>query len=178
MTGPSTDPRGTATTTPKRRGTEAAMLGFAVLITVVAHSIVDLTVTNSLGSEVVTFGLWISALWVAAHLAVRRWAPYADPLMLPGVALLVGLGLTVIHRLDLADHVQVRVVKRRLRVSEPELVRLVGRVGNSIAALSKEATSRQTPVLTLPANVPAPIIETVSQPETRADDHALEAVQV
>jgi len=103
MTGPSTDPRGTATTTPKRRGTEAAMLGFAVLITVVAHSIVDLTVTNSLGSEVVTFGLWISALWVAAHLAVRRWAPYADPLMLPGVALLVGLGLTVIHRLDLAD---------------------------------------------------------------------------
>jgi cell division protein FtsW (lipid II flippase) len=103
MTGPSTDPRGTATTTPKRRGTEAAMLGFAVFVTVVAHSIVDLTVTNSLGSEVVTFGLWISALWAAAHLAVRRWAPYADPLMLPGVALLVGLGLTVIHRLDLAD---------------------------------------------------------------------------
>ncbi|MCU1670812.1 MAG: cell cycle protein [Blastococcus sp.] len=102
MSGPTTDPRGTTTAPPRRRGTEAALLGFAVFITVVAHCIVDLTITNSLGSEVITFGLWISALWLVAHLAVRRWAPYADPLLLPAVALLVGLGLTVIHRLDLA----------------------------------------------------------------------------
>ena len=81
------------------------------------------------------------------------------------------------NRLDLSDHVQVRVIKRRLRVSEPELARLVGRVGNSIAALSKEAGSRQTPVSTLTANVPpAAIIETVRPLETQADEHALEAV--
>jgi cell division protein FtsW (lipid II flippase) len=78
------------------------MLGFAVFLTLVAQCIVDLTVTNSLRPELFTFGLWISALWLVAHLVVRRWAAYADPLLLPAVALLVGLGLAVIHRLDLA----------------------------------------------------------------------------
>jgi cell division protein FtsW (lipid II flippase) len=102
MAGPTTDPSARSAAPPKRRGTEAALLGFAVVITLVAHCIVDLTITGSIGSELVTFGLWICALWAIAHLVVRRWAPYADPLLLPGVALLVGLGLTVIHRLDLA----------------------------------------------------------------------------
>lgn len=103
-TGPTTDPRVAAagTTPPKRRGTELALLGFAVLITVVAQAIVDLTVTGSLTTELATFGVWFAALWTVAHLVVRRWAPYADPLLLPAVALLVGLGLSFIHRLDLA----------------------------------------------------------------------------
>ncbi|WP_209307721.1 FtsW/RodA/SpoVE family cell cycle protein [Geodermatophilus sp. DF01_2] len=106
--GLSTDPRAAApgtTTPPKRRGTELALLAFAVLITLVAQAIVDLTVTGSLTTELATFGLWFAALWTVVHLVVRRWAPYADPLLLPAVALLVGLGLTMIHRLDLADQV-------------------------------------------------------------------------
>src|SRR3954465_12486353 len=105
MSGPSTDPRGLAAGTPppKRRGTAPALLGFAVLITLAAQCIVDLTVTGSLRPELATFGAWITALWAIAHVVVRKWAPYADPLLLPAVALLVGLGLSVIHRLDLAD---------------------------------------------------------------------------
>ena len=105
MAGPSTDPRGltAAGAAPKRRGTELALLGFAVLITLAAQCIVDLTVTGSLRPELAEFGIWITALWTGAHLAVRKWAPYADPLLLPAVALLVGLGLSMIHRLDLAD---------------------------------------------------------------------------
>ena len=43
------------------------------------------------------------ALFGAAHLAIRRYAPYADPLLLPVVALLNGLGLVMIHRLDLGE---------------------------------------------------------------------------
>jgi cell division protein FtsW (lipid II flippase) len=104
MSGPGTDPRGTATgPAPKRRGTELALLVFALVITLAAQCIVDLTVTGSLRPELAEFGIWITALWTGAHLAVRKWAPYADPLLLPAVALLVGLGLSVIHRLDLAD---------------------------------------------------------------------------
>nr|MDP9459685.1 FtsW/RodA/SpoVE family cell cycle protein [Actinomycetota bacterium] len=104
MTGPSTDPRAQAADAPPptRRGTEAALLVFAVVITVVAQCIVDLTITGTLRSELALFGAWFGALWLVAHLVVRRWATYADPLLLPSVALLIGLGLSVIHRLDLA----------------------------------------------------------------------------
>ncbi|WP_456600272.1 FtsW/RodA/SpoVE family cell cycle protein [Blastococcus sp. SYSU DS0616] len=102
MPGPVTDPRTAAAETPTRRGTEALLLAFAVLITVAAQAIVDLTVTGELRPEMAGFSVWITALWVVAHLVVRRWAAYADPLLLPAVALLVGLGLAVIHRLDLA----------------------------------------------------------------------------
>ncbi|SDD37036.1 cell elongation-specific peptidoglycan biosynthesis regulator RodA [Geodermatophilus telluris] len=103
--GPSTDPRAGApgAATPTRRNTELALLGFAVLITLAAQCIVDLTVTGSLRAELATFGAWFAAIWAGLHLVVRKLAPYADPLLLPAVALLCGLGLTMIHRLDLAD---------------------------------------------------------------------------
>ncbi len=103
--GPSTDPRAAApgTATPTRRNTELALLGFAVLITLAAQSIVDLTVTGSLRPELAGFGAWFAGIWAVLHLVVRTLAPYADPLLLPAVALLSGLGLTMIHRLDLAD---------------------------------------------------------------------------
>ena len=38
-----------------------------------------------------------------AHFIIRRVAPYADPLLLPCVVLLNGLGLVMIHRLDLGQ---------------------------------------------------------------------------
>ncbi|WP_369131206.1 FtsW/RodA/SpoVE family cell cycle protein [Modestobacter roseus] len=104
MTGPGTDPRAVAAgaPVPTRRGTELALLGFAVLITLAAQCIVDLTVTGSLSPELATFGSWFTALWVVAHVVVRRFAPYADPLLLPCAAVLTGLGLVMIHRLDIS----------------------------------------------------------------------------
>ncbi|MDT0274376.1 FtsW/RodA/SpoVE family cell cycle protein [Blastococcus goldschmidtiae] len=104
MAGPSTEARvAPGTTVPTRRGTEALLLAFAVAVTLAAQCIVDLTVTGSLRAELATFGIWFTALWTAAHLVVRKFAPYADPLLLPCVAVLTGLGLVMIHRLDIAD---------------------------------------------------------------------------
>ena len=42
------------------------------------------------------------------------------------------------NKLDFADSRQVRSMKRRLRLSEDQLNEIVGRIGNSIAAISKE----------------------------------------
>ncbi len=88
---PGTDPKQAVpgvTTPPKRRGTELLMLAFAVLITLAAQCIVDITVTQSLNPEIATFGVWFAGLWLVAHLVVRRFAPYADPLLLPCAAVL------------------------------------------------------------------------------------------
>jgi cell division protein FtsW (lipid II flippase) len=102
-TDPNAAPVGTAAT-PKRRNTELLLLGFAVLLTLAAQCIVDLTLTDALRPELATFGIWFSALWLVAHLVVRRFAPYADPLLLPCIAVLSGLGLVMIHRLDIAGN--------------------------------------------------------------------------
>ena len=43
------------------------------------------------------------------------------------------------NALDLRDRVQVRVLRRRLKLSEGELSALVQKTGNSLAAIAKEA---------------------------------------
>ncbi|MEU0880047.1 FtsW/RodA/SpoVE family cell cycle protein [Lentzea sp. NPDC005914] len=87
---------------PTRRGTELVMLAFAAGIVTLALILVELNQERSLSLRILWLGLAYLALFGAAHLAVRRWAPYADPAILPCVALLNGLGLVVIHRIDLA----------------------------------------------------------------------------
>jgi hypothetical protein len=51
------------------------------------------------------------------------------------------------NSLDLRDHVQVRVIRRRLKLSEEQLASIARKAGNSIAAISKEARRQR---LTLP----------------------------
>ena len=53
-------------------------------------------------ADIVGYGGWLALLVVGCHVVVRLVAPYADPVLLPVVAALNGLGLAVIHRLDLA----------------------------------------------------------------------------
>jgi cell division protein FtsW (lipid II flippase) len=59
-------------------------------------------VKHKVPADIVSYGGWLAALIVAAHIVVRLVAPYADPVLLPIVAALNGLGLAVIRRLDLA----------------------------------------------------------------------------
>jgi cell division protein FtsW (lipid II flippase) len=86
----------------RRRGTELVLLAFGLAITVVAYANVGLAQDQHIPTGTLTYGLGLGALFVMAHLAVRRFAPYADPVLLPAAAALNGLGLVLIRRLDLA----------------------------------------------------------------------------
>lgn len=85
---------------PSRRNTELAMLAFAVLIPVFAYANVGLAKEGSIPAGMLGYGLGLGLLAGVGHVVVRRWAPYADPLMLPIATLLNGMGLVLIWRLD------------------------------------------------------------------------------
>ncbi|HEX3705824.1 MAG TPA: FtsW/RodA/SpoVE family cell cycle protein [Mycobacteriales bacterium] len=86
----------------KRRGTELALIGFGLVLTMVAFTSASAAYSSKLPSGLLSDGLGFIALAGVAHLAVRRFAPYADPVLLPAAVVLNGLGLVLIHRLDLA----------------------------------------------------------------------------
>ncbi|WP_267618069.1 FtsW/RodA/SpoVE family cell cycle protein [Gordonia bronchialis] len=83
------------------RNTELVLLVFAIGLVTVALLMVQaaqdqpitLAILKYVGAYVLLFG--------AAHFVIRRYAPHADPILLPVVAVLNGLGLVLIHRLDL-----------------------------------------------------------------------------
>ena len=85
----------------RRRGAELFLLVLALAVGIGAYAAVGLGVEGAVPTDLVGYGGWLTALIVAAHVTVRLVAPYADPVLLPLVAALNGLGLAVIHRLDL-----------------------------------------------------------------------------
>ncbi|MFJ8731798.1 FtsW/RodA/SpoVE family cell cycle protein [Streptomyces bauhiniae] len=85
---------------PSRRNTELALLIFAVAIPVFAYANVGLALNDEVPAGLLGYGLGLGLLAGVAHLAVRKFAPYADPLLLPLATLLNGLGLVCIWRLD------------------------------------------------------------------------------
>ncbi len=87
---------------PARRGVELALLVFAGLLAAGAVAVIVLARGNKLTPAVGYYGAGFFGLYLLAHLAVRRLAPTADPLILPIVAVLNGLGLAMIYRIDLA----------------------------------------------------------------------------
>lgn len=88
---------------PTRRGNELFLLIFSAVIVTAALVLVEISQEAQLTRQILYYGGAFLALFAAAHFAVRRWAPYADPLILPLVALINGLGLVVIHRVDLGN---------------------------------------------------------------------------
>jgi hypothetical protein len=58
------------------------------------------------------------------------------------------------NKLDLTDRIQMRLVRKRLGLSDAELTAIVGRIGNSIAAISKEAAQQRAVDLPKPTEVP------------------------
>lgn len=84
-----------------RRNVELGFVIGAAVLVGCAEAIVEITRDNKVTVHVLTYAVVTLAVGVIAHLAIRRFARHADPLMLPCAVFLVGLGLMMIHRLDL-----------------------------------------------------------------------------
>ncbi|WP_438490546.1 FtsW/RodA/SpoVE family cell cycle protein [Streptomyces sp. S186] len=105
---------------PNRRRTEAWLLGFVVLITVFGYAYTELSMNGRLPGGLAGFALSVFFIALVPHLVVRRFAPRADPLILPLATLLTGIGLVLLHRLDITY-----AEKPRLKIAQAATGQLV-----------------------------------------------------
>jgi cell division protein FtsW (lipid II flippase) len=86
---------------PTRRNIELVLLLLAMAVVTTYSAAVEFALIGK-----VTADFWVppgvlTLLFVAMHIALRFLAPYADPAIMPAVALLNGLGVAFLRRLDL-----------------------------------------------------------------------------
>ena len=84
----------------RRRLLELLLGLFALGITTFGYVLVQLADSPNLPPEMWGILAGVIGLFVVAHLAVRRFAPEADPTLLPLAAFLTGFGFMIISRLD------------------------------------------------------------------------------
>ncbi|HEX3542769.1 MAG TPA: FtsW/RodA/SpoVE family cell cycle protein [Acidimicrobiales bacterium] len=85
---------------PARRRTELGLIVLAILLTAGLYILASLGKAGSLPANIGPFLAIVCGLLLVAHLGMRKLAPYADPILLPSVALLNGVGYVFIARLD------------------------------------------------------------------------------
>lgn len=108
---PSADARSTFTSTirlklrqPARlRNLELALTLFAVAIILSATTLVQLGALGAVDSGVLVLVGLFGLMVLGVHVTLRVVAPDADPLILPIITVLNGLGIAMIYRIDLAD---------------------------------------------------------------------------
>jgi cell division protein FtsW (lipid II flippase) len=86
----------------KRRGVELALLVMALALGVGSYALVGVGTKDQVPSDLLEYGGGLVVLALACHVVVRFKAPYADPVILPCVVALNGIGLAMIHRIDVA----------------------------------------------------------------------------
>ena len=102
---PAVDPTGPLVPTARsRRRTELLLLVFAFALIAFAFANVGYTLKGKLPSAIVEYLGAYMVIVLIAHVAVRRFAPWADPLLLPLAALLNGLGIVMMYRLGAQGH--------------------------------------------------------------------------
>lgn len=85
------------------RNRELSLLILALLLGCGALALVALARNQADVGTAVPLMVLLSVFYVGAHLAMRRWAAQADPLILPLAAVLNALGLAAIYRLSPED---------------------------------------------------------------------------
>lgn len=89
---------------PKRlRNLELVLIIFALGLNAIAMSLVQFGAQGGLDLRVLSYVGLLAGLVLLVHLAVRWLAPDADPFVVPIATMLNGLGITMIHRLDIAE---------------------------------------------------------------------------
>lgn len=83
------------------RTVELLLTLFALVVVGLAYANVELAVREELPTEMWWHLGTLAAITLGLHLVLRWRARYADPLLLPIATLLNGLGLVMIHRIDL-----------------------------------------------------------------------------
>jgi len=84
----------------RRRTTELGLLILAALVICGTYALASLGRSASVPADIVPFLGVILGLLIGAHIAIRKLAPAADPLLLPLAALLNGIGYVFIARID------------------------------------------------------------------------------
>jgi cell division protein FtsW (lipid II flippase) len=118
-------PAGEAVVAGRRRA-ELRLLGFAIGVVAFALATVEFSLHGQSVGTFLGYIIIFAAIVLVAHLAVRHWAPYADPMLLPLAAVLNGLGIVMIYRLHEAG-----------RSGNP------GPGGKTISTLATDAVSMQ-----------------------------------
>jgi cell division protein FtsW (lipid II flippase) len=85
------------------RSRELAGLVVAALLAGIALSSVTIARDAEVSPTAVAWGVLFLALYLVAHVVVRRTVPYADGALLPLTAVLTAFGLAFVYRLDSQD---------------------------------------------------------------------------
>jgi len=85
------------------RSRELAGLVVAALLAGIALASITIARDAQVSASAVTWGALFLALYLVAHVIVRRTVPYADGALLPLTAVLTAFGIATIYRLDTAD---------------------------------------------------------------------------
>lgn len=88
------------------RASEFGLLVLALAIGITAYAIVSLVMEGNLPANFYVLMVGMTGLSLALHLVVRWRAPYADPTLVPIAVALNGIGLAMIHRLDLGQQLK------------------------------------------------------------------------
>jgi len=85
-----------------RRNAELGLLLLAMIVVTVYSAAVELQALETLSGDFWVPVAVLGTIFLGAHIAVRVLARYADPVLLPSVALLNGIGVAFLRRVDLA----------------------------------------------------------------------------
>ncbi|MEO7122465.1 MAG: FtsW/RodA/SpoVE family cell cycle protein [Lacisediminihabitans sp.] len=88
----------------KQRNLELLLLIIASFINCAAIALVQLGALHKLDASIIVLGVGLALLGLIMHIALRFVASQADPFVLPISAVLNGLGIAEIYRIDLAKH--------------------------------------------------------------------------